>query len=237
MEAILTNIGILLNIASTTDDGRKAIADLSRALDTFKGASPATEAVTEPTGPAAPAVQPAQPEPPKRKLPDDFKFSTVGYISLLDIANNIEKCNKEILAENDIKEKQNKVVNLYVYINYHNPGILIYEKRKTELINNLSKYIEEFGKAGLNNYTLQTILEDLQSDDTSFIKYSWFDDDGKRCAIVKKYNGSFREIRRGDLTGKELTAAGPRRWANDKELREFWKKNGYIKSTIGTRLG
>ena len=70
MEAILTNIAILLNIASTTDDGRNAIAELSKALSTFNSASLATEAAIEPTGPA---VQPAQPEPSKDEKKDKGK--------------------------------------------------------------------------------------------------------------------------------------------------------------------
>jgi hypothetical protein len=261
MESTLTNIAVILGIAAQTEGGRAAINELGANLQTYAAeksrlaasvaaalASPAVANVLAPASSGAAAsggaTAPAPAVPAVKKPTPVFP---TGYTILADnLKEIVTKYASKISAATDLLSKAVSAFDMYYYIAYEVPGVLINPYYKSAHLENITNLIDEL----INAPTTGTLTPDQLTQINTYIrnfehmkynmnlnlpvKYSWHTADGFRITVVQTYEGAFREIRRGDLTGKDLRKAGVMTWKSADELMEYWQDNNITNSDIAT---
>ena len=217
-------------------------------------ATPATPAV--PVTPVVPATPPA-PAPvvaeavtvSAKKLTPEVKKSVhtfpEDYTILADALNIIDtKYMRQLVSEDNLLRKAAIAVDICRYMIKTVPGVLVSSGFKSMQHVNINNVINELTKAKttatpdqltqINTYIseFKKFLWLLQIDRS--IKFSWYTADGTRITIVQFYEGTFREIRHGNLTGMDLKKAGVMTWENSDELMKYWHDNNISYSDIAT---
>jgi len=237
----MINIGIILGMAARTAQGRTAITNLATGLLTFAearselAAAAAAAPIEAPPAPAPPAPAPAKPTFPE------------GYTTLADELKEIEtKYASKITAASNLITKAAAALDMYKYMTTSVPGILVHPHYKSVQLEKLTNLIDELTKAlasappaqqlQIKLYLSELSRQQWHMNTDKSIKFSWHTADGFRITIVQTYEG-FREVRRGDLTGKDLKKAGVMTWKSADELIQYWTDNNISTSDVATAYG
>lgn len=245
----MIQIGIILGMVAQTAEGRTAITDLAEGLKTFAEKSTVADLNTrlaDATNDAlaiASFVASATNDAPASE--PDLTFP-VQYTTIANALKYIEtEFTSKILASNDMITTTAVAIEMYTYIAF-NPGVLIYSQYKTIQIENLINLINELKKLehaipSKTHWATQSIRKlqqcQIKIEMNRPVKFTWFTAAGLRISVVQMYDGTFREIRHGPLTGNNLKMTGAQIWQNANKLVKHWMDNNISASSVATVYG
>ncbi len=246
MEPILISIAHIIATTATTQRGRETLMELCAGIQTYVAVKTpavvdeAAAAVAPPAAPAVPEAPPAAAAPPavaeapapiRRPITFPGSYNIIKDV-VAKVANDMEAINNIT----DIDKRFAEINSLYKYIVYTVPGILLFSNLQEIVTSKIDTYITQLqttyknipeskkylGNFGLMKYSMSYPMT---------VRFSWYEDD-TRITVVQTNTGTFKEIRRGDLTGRKLT--DPRYWDDFKSLKQFWADHSLTNSEIAT---
>jgi hypothetical protein len=232
MEAVLTNIGTLLELAASSDSGRKIIMELCSALQIYTAdkALPiaTTDAETEATAARAYELHTDSIATTTVENTASLNFPQ-GYTIIHDAITKITKDMDTINDIIDINKRFVEINKLYGYIMYTVPGVLLFSEVKKTITSKIDSYITQLETNYRNipqswKYITEFGLMKIYLKMNRSVRFSWYDN-GTRITVVQTASGGFKEIRRGDLTGKKLLY--PSKWENFDALQKYWAMQKY----------
>ena len=245
MERLLLSVGNLIQHVTSTEEGRKMIGDLANSMLSWLAESmvpPAAEpkaavgsaaAIPAPVAAAAiPPVAATSPAVPTRQFP--AKYTCLREMS--------DKIHNDFAVIDSTHSPRRRVAVIYDFIwdiIQNKRGVLVYPKLKKSLLDRVDGIIDEiaatsdFTEEEKNRHTASFIDTRRVLNIMGFNPFTWYEADGSRSAAAyAPESGRFIEIRRGNLTGKALTAAGRREWASAAELVGYWLANNITTPNI-----
>lgn len=233
MERLLISVGSLIQHVTSTEEGRKMIGELANSMLSWLAES-MVPAAAEPkaavgSGAAIPAPAPAA---PTREFP-------AKYICLREMS---DKIHNEFAVIDTTHGPRRRVVVIYDFIwdiIRNKRGVLVYPKLKKSLLDRVDGIIDEIAASPdltteeKRRHTASFIDTRRIINTMGFNPFTWYEADGSRSAAAyAPASGRFIEIRRGNLTGKALNAAGRRQWASAAELVGYWQTNNITTASI-----
>lgn len=237
----MIQIGFILAMVAQTAEGRTAITDLAEGLKIFAEKSSVADLNTRLAAATNDALAIATSAPAPASEPD-LTFP-VQYTTIANALKYIEtEFTSKILASNDMITTTAVAIEMYTYIAF-NPGVLIYSQYKTIQIENLINLINELKKLedaipSKTHWATQSIRKlqqcQIKIEMNRPVKFTWFTSAGLRISVVQMYDGTFREIRHGPLTGNNLKMTGAQIWQNANKLVKHWMDNNISASSVAT---
>lgn len=244
MERLLLSVGQLIQHVTSTEEGRKMIGELANSMLSWLAESmvPAAaepkaavgSATAIPTPVTAAVIPPvaATSSTPTRQFP-------AKYTCLREMSDKIHNEFAVIDSTHGPCRRVAVIYDLIWDIIRNKRGVFVYPKLKKALLDRVDGIIDEI--AASPDFTAEersrhtTSFSDTRHvlNTMGFNPFTWYEADGSRSAAAyAPASGRFIEIRRGNLTGKALSAAGRREWASAAELVEYWQMNNITANSI-----
>lgn len=159
-----------------------------------------------------------------------------GYEIIADATNRIKHEMDAIDCITDVSKRVDAINKLYRYIIIDISGILLFNTLEKSIKMQIATYLNQL-KTIYNNIPNCKFYRERFNNMLFFLnnhraaRFSWYEGD-TRITVVHTSKKNFREIRRGELTGKKLT--NPRIWADFHALKAFWSENGLTISNVAT---
>jgi hypothetical protein len=165
----------------------------------------------------------------QKKFPDDYEI-------IIDIIKKVVHDMDAINNITDVDKRFLEINKLYEYITFNVPGILLFNNLQKCVKMKIDVYLNQLETSykniiGYKFYRDRFTIMKYFLNRHNAARFSWYEGDA-RVTVVQTGSGSFKEIRRGELTGKKLTH--PRRWADFHALNVFWSENGLTNRNIAT---